>query len=67
MGGKCHRSEDALGTIGCGALESRENPRILIGGLGLGFTLRAVLDETGPSAEIVKAFENGHKLEAIFA
>ena len=55
MGGKCHRSEDALGTIGCQALGDLASPRILIGGLGMGFTLRAVLDEVGASAEIVTA------------
>jgi spermidine synthase len=55
MGGKCHRSEDALGTLGCRALDDLESPRILIGGLGMGFTLRAVLEEVGPVADIVTA------------
>jgi spermidine synthase len=55
MGGKYHESEEALATIGCRALHDQERPRILIGGLGMGFTLRAVLDEVGPAAEIVTA------------
>lgn len=55
MGGKYHESEKALGTIGCRALDAQEKPRILIGGLGMGFTLRAVLDEVGPAAEIITA------------
>lgn len=47
-------SEEALGELACEALQSVPRPRLLIGGLGLGFTLRAVLRALG-SAEIVVA------------
>ena len=45
-----HGSEDALATIGCRHLQSAEDPRVLIGGLGMGFTLRASLDALPPAA-----------------
>jgi spermidine synthase len=48
-------SEQALATIPCGRLTDRAAPRILIGGLGMGFTLRAALDGLGPQAELVVA------------
>lgn len=47
-------SERALGELACRALDGVRRPRVLIGGLGLGFTLRAVLDGLGP-AEVVVA------------
>ncbi len=46
-------SEVELGEVGCENLGSKKSaPRILIGGLGLGFTLKAVLASTGPSAVV---------------
>ena len=48
-------SEQALGTLGCARLRERAQPRILIGGLGMGFTLRAALGALGPSARVVVA------------
>ncbi len=39
-----HASEDELGRRACALVAGVRTPRILIGGLGLGFTLRAVLD-----------------------
>nr|WP_244473088.1 hypothetical protein [Methylobacterium sp. Leaf100] len=48
-------SEQALATLPCGRLAERPAPRILIGGLGMGFTLRAALDVLGPRAEVVVA------------
>jgi spermidine synthase len=38
------RSEEALAAEGCAALAGRPAPRVLIGGLGLGITLRAALE-----------------------
>jgi spermidine synthase len=49
------RSEQALATIACERLEGRPAPRILIGGLGMGFTLRAALGALGPDAKVVVA------------
>jgi spermidine synthase len=55
MNSRVHASEDALATLGCARLGNRPRPRILIGGLGLGFTLAAVLRSVGPEAEVVVA------------
>jgi len=48
-------SEEALASLTCARLTGRPAPRILIGGLGMGFTLRAALREFGPDARIVVA------------
>lgn len=50
-----HRSEAALGSLACRSLEGRRGPRVLVGGLGMGFTLRAVLDAVAADARIVVA------------
>jgi spermidine synthase len=55
MNSRGRGSEEALATIACERIRSRERPRILIGGLGMGFTLRAVLAALGPDARIVVA------------
>ena len=36
-----HRSEASLAELGCAPIARRSRPRVLIGGLGLGYTLRA--------------------------
>jgi spermidine synthase len=48
-------SEQALATLTCARLRDRPEARILIGGLGMGFTLRAALDALGPAAQVVVA------------
>ncbi|KAF4300641.1 hypothetical protein GTA08_BOTSDO14326 [Botryosphaeria dothidea] len=48
-------SEVALGTMTCDRLAGHPAPRLLIGGYGMGFTLRAVLDRLGPDARITVA------------
>jgi len=48
-------SERALATLTCGRLREWRRPRVLIGGLGMGFTLRAALSELAPDAEVVVA------------
>lgn len=45
-------SEILLGEIGVELLERDATARILIGGLGLGFTLRSVLASTGPNVVV---------------
>lgn len=55
MSTRRHGSEDALGRIPCQALHKLESPRVLIGGLGMGFTLAAALTELGPQAEVTVA------------
>jgi spermidine synthase len=49
------RSEEALATLSCAPLATRSAPRVLIGGLGMGFTLRAALDVLPASAKVVVA------------
>ena len=48
-------SEEALATLACARLGARAQPQMLIGGLGMGFTLRAALAALGPEARIVVA------------
>lgn len=50
-----HQSEDALAELTCRKIVGRPNPRILIGGLGMGFTLAAALRYLGDDAEVVVA------------
>lgn len=55
MNTRKHASEDALGRLPCKRLKQTDNARVLIGGLGMGFTLAAVLKEVGPGAEVTVA------------
>ena len=48
------RSEQALATLACRALAA-PRPRVLIGGLGMGYTVRAALDALPAAAEVVVA------------
>jgi spermidine synthase len=53
MNSRDHRSEDAIGRIACEAIDpQRTAPRVLIGGLGLGYTLRAALDAVPAGAHV---------------
>lgn len=54
MGNQVRHSEEALATLVCERLSHR-NGRILIGGLGMGFTLGAALSSLSPAAEVVVA------------
>ena len=55
MNSRIHGSEEALAKIACARIGARARPRILIGGLGMGFTLRAALDMIGAEAGVVVA------------
>ena len=55
MNSKAQRSEIALGKFGCQSLVEHPAPRVLVGGLGMGITLRAVLDALPDSAHIIVA------------
>ena len=55
MNSRVHGSEKALADFACEKLRGNEKPRLLIGGLGMGFTLAAALKATGPNAEVVVA------------
>ncbi len=48
-------SEVALGTMTCDRLDGRSAPHLLIGGYGMGFTLRAVLARLGRDARVTVA------------
>ena len=52
MGSRVGGSEEALARLGCAGLAGSARPRVLIGGLGMGFTLRAALGLLGPDADI---------------
>jgi len=55
MNSRVHGSEDALGERSCDRLAERVRPRLLIGGLGMGFTLAAALRHLGDQAQVVVA------------
>jgi spermidine synthase len=55
MNSASRRSEEALATLACAHLKSAVAPRVLIGGLGMAFTLRAALDCLPATAQIVVA------------
>ncbi|WP_455209104.1 spermidine synthase [Kaarinaea lacus] len=55
MNSRVHGSEDALAEHTCARLVDCLHPRLLIGGLGMGFTLAAALRHVGDQARIVVA------------
>jgi spermidine synthase len=55
MSTRTHGSEDALAELACSKIAGRSRSRVLIGGLGMGFTLAAALDHLGTDAEVVVA------------
>ena len=55
MSTRRHLSEDRLADIACAPLRDVPRARVLIGGLGLGFTLRAALHQLRDDAEVVVA------------
>jgi len=55
MSSAWHRSEIAVAELACRRIADRPRPRVLIGGLGMGFTLRAALDELPREARVVVA------------
>jgi spermidine synthase len=55
MNSRLSGSEAALATLAAKKIEAVKNPHLLIGGLGMGFTLRAALGALGTKARIVVA------------
>jgi spermidine synthase len=53
MHSRQHESEMELARLGCAHLAGRKEPCILIGGLGMGYTLRQALDMLSPHAQVV--------------
>lgn len=55
MNSLANRSEVVLGQLGCKKLRSHKEPRVLVGGLGMGYTLKAALDSLPATAQVVVA------------
>lgn len=55
MNTRLHGSEDALAELACERVADRLGARVLVGGLGMGFTLAAALAALGEDAEVVVA------------
>jgi len=53
MNSRQHESELALARLGCAHLAHHKTPRVLIGGLGMGYTLRQALDMLNPHSQVV--------------
>ena len=54
MNSRLSGSEEALASLTCARIVGK-SPRLLIGGLGMGFTLRAALSALGPDAKLIVA------------
>lgn len=55
MSSRMSGSEEALALMTCERLRGRNAPHLLIGGYGMGFTLRAALGVLGPQARVTVA------------
>src|SRR5580698_6452411 len=55
MSSRLSGSEEALATLACRRIASVKRPHLLIGGLGMGFTLRAALAVLGTDARVTVA------------
>lgn len=55
MSSRLSGSEEALAVLSCERLRGRARPHLLVGGLGMGFTLRAALNALAPDATLTVA------------
>lgn len=55
MNSRVYGSEEALAELSCAKIRDLSNARILIGGLGMGYTAAAALGKLGPKARVVVA------------
>lgn len=55
MNSRTHESEEALARLALERVETRESMQVLIGGLGMGYTLRVALDLIPVTARVVVA------------
>lgn len=55
MNSRVFSSEDGFSQLGCERIRDRDQARVLIGGLGLGYSLKAALEELPADAEVVVA------------
>lgn len=52
MSSRMSGSEEALALMSCARLQNKDTPHLLIGGYGMGFTLRAALGQLGERARV---------------
>jgi len=55
MNSRIHGSEEAMAELACARIASLPCPRVLIGGLGMGYTLAAALNRLGAESRVVVA------------
>ena len=55
MNSHVHGSEEALAKLACQKIRNHPRARVLIGGLGMGYTLRSALNGLGANAQVVVA------------
>ena len=55
MNSRVRSSEQALADLGCAPIKALQNAKVLVGGLGMGFTLEAALNATSVSSEVIVA------------
>ena len=55
MNSRVHGSEDALAKLACQKISKHPRARVLIGGLGMGYTVRSALNGLGAKAQVVVA------------
>ncbi len=55
MNSRVHGSEEALAELACKKIKGRKAPRVLVGGLGMGWTLAAALRRLGEDGRVVVA------------
>jgi len=55
MNSRVHNSEEQLATLGCAHLKNTEQAKVLVGGLGIGFTLAAALKAVTSSSQVIVA------------
>lgn len=55
MNSRSYGSEEVLAELACARLVGRDRPHVLIGGLGMGFTLAAALRQLGADARVTVA------------
>ena len=55
MNSHAYGSEEAMAKLGCQNLSKHPRPRVLIGGLGMGYSVRTALDVLGKGARVIVA------------
>jgi spermidine synthase len=55
MNSRVYNSEKVLAELGCAHLKSSNNAQVLVGGLGMGYTLAAALNAVGENAQVTVA------------